>query len=229
MPEGLKLKLVSELPEFRSVLPAILAGVFGVGMLEMSHADVSQADWNQSASEPSSHSGGMDRIASQERKRLEELLRSRGMQRGSYPPFSVAVKGQQVTIKFQIPPTCELSHLIVGLVSRLGLKAEEQGGGSKMIMRAWDSSEEFDALVNALKLAGGKSDAKKALERRPRAYQDRRNNKPNTGLPSSEKPLSALEAMGVRIFGLDESYGAPTDGVVSWDNIAGYDEQKRYV
>lgn len=35
-------------------------------------------------------------LVTQERKKIEDLLRSRGMQRSSYPPFSVAVKGQKV-------------------------------------------------------------------------------------------------------------------------------------
>lgn len=40
--------------------------------------------------------GGTESLVSQERQRIEELLRSRGMPRGSYPPFSVAAKGQKV-------------------------------------------------------------------------------------------------------------------------------------
>ncbi|XP_058095225.1 uncharacterized protein LOC131240775 isoform X2 [Magnolia sinica] len=275
--------------QHRSLLHPILAGVFGMGVLEMSHAEAREADpQSQSASELPSNYGGIDKFGSQERKQLEELLRNRGMQRGSYPSFSVAVKGQQVTIKFQIPPTCEISHLIVDLVSRLGLNAEEHGGGSEMIMRAWDSAaawqltltrpdkgkevggdrdssedkdkhdgdlcififqslissenaeiefikqgtfspKELDALVCALILASGRTDAKKALERKPRGYPDRRENKPNSALPSAEKSLAALEAMGVRIFGLNETHAAPTNGVISWDNIAGYDQQKREI
>lgn len=44
----------------------------------------------------------------------------------------------QVTIKFQIPPTCEIALLIANLVSRLGVKIEERGTGSDMTLRAWD-------------------------------------------------------------------------------------------
>lgn len=44
----------------------------------------------------------------------------------------------QVTIKFQIPPTCEIALLIAKLVSRLGVKIEEHGTGSDMTLRAWD-------------------------------------------------------------------------------------------
>jgi hypothetical protein len=37
-------------------------------------------------------------LARKERKRILELVQSRGMQRGSYPKFDVAVKGQKVVI-----------------------------------------------------------------------------------------------------------------------------------
>nr|DAD23476.1 TPA_asm: hypothetical protein HUJ06_024939 [Nelumbo nucifera] len=209
------------------------------------------------------------------------------MHYGSYPPFTVAVKGEKVTVKFQIPPTCEVSHLIVDLVSHLGLKADEHGSGSDMILRAWDSAvawqltlrqpkkqevgrdggfidandecggdlcilvfqslisadnaeiefikkgsfsaKELDALVSALKLAGVRAGARKPLERRPRGYVDKREKADTAQLPSTEKSMATLEAMGVRIFGLTEPLaGSPNDGI-SWDNIAGYDEQKREI
>lgn len=44
----------------------------------------------------------------------------------------------QVTIKFQLPPTCEIALLISNLVSHLGVKVEEHGTGSDMTLRAWD-------------------------------------------------------------------------------------------
>ena len=37
-------------------------------------------------------------LARKERKRILELVQSRGMQRGSYPQFDVAVKGQKVVL-----------------------------------------------------------------------------------------------------------------------------------
>ncbi|GJV28902.1 hypothetical protein Tco_1385350 [Tanacetum coccineum] len=46
----------------------------------------------------------MEAIAKKERTWLEELLKSKGMPYGSYPRFTVAVKGQKVTIKFQFLP-----------------------------------------------------------------------------------------------------------------------------
>lgn len=44
----------------------------------------------------------------------------------------------QVTIKFQVPSACEIPLLITNLVSRLGVKVEDNGTGSDMILRAWD-------------------------------------------------------------------------------------------
>lgn len=44
----------------------------------------------------------------------------------------------QITIKFQVPHGCEVPQLIANLVSNLGLKVEEHGGGSDMSLRAWD-------------------------------------------------------------------------------------------
>jgi len=43
-------------------------------------------------------------LARKERKRIMELAQSRGMQRGSYPQFDVAVKGQKVVLV--LPPIC---------------------------------------------------------------------------------------------------------------------------
>lgn len=45
-----------------------------------------------------SPSGGenIEEMAKRERLRIEELLKSKGMQHGSFPKFSVAVKGQKV-------------------------------------------------------------------------------------------------------------------------------------
>lgn len=44
---------------------------------------------------PSNHVD-LEEAARKERQRLEGLLKSKGMQYGSYPRFTVAVKGQKV-------------------------------------------------------------------------------------------------------------------------------------
>ncbi|KAE8728845.1 hypothetical protein F3Y22_tig00004072pilonHSYRG00320 [Hibiscus syriacus] len=54
--------------------------------------------------------------------------------------LAVGFKYPPITIKFQIPHGCEVAQLIVNLVTHLGLKVEEFGGGSDVLLRAWDSS-----------------------------------------------------------------------------------------
>lgn len=77
------------------MLPALLAGIFGIGLVETAYADNANED--------------LQAIAVKERQRIEELLRSRGIRHGSYPRFSVAVKGQKViarrTYDSIIPPS----------------------------------------------------------------------------------------------------------------------------
>uniref|UniRef100_A0A5B7BWY3 AAA+ ATPase domain-containing protein n=1 Tax=Davidia involucrata TaxID=16924 RepID=A0A5B7BWY3_DAVIN len=271
-------KSVVEIPGLFSV-PALLAGLFGVGLLDIAHADgdgdEATAKTPLPSESPSSHVD-LEETAKKERQRLEELLKSKGMQYGSYPRFTVAVKGQKVTIKFQIPPTCEIPLLIANLVSCLGLKVEERGAGSDMILRAWDSAvawqltlsypekqketggdqgrsedpnacegdlcilmfrslissdkaeiefmkkgrfspKELDALVSVLQLAG----QTKTVERKSRGDTAR--------MPSAEKSVASLEAMGVRIYGLKEPNVGSPKTEISWDNIAGYNEQKREI
>ncbi|TKY72199.1 nucleoside-triphosphatase protein [Spatholobus suberectus] len=254
------------LREGYSLLPVVLAGIFGTGLVEAAYAD----------------NGGVDvqEIAKKERERIEELLRSRGIRYGSYPRFTVAVKGQKISIKFQIPPDCEVSQLIANLAAHLGMKAEGHGGGSDMLLRAWDSTvawqltlthpskpknmqgkdlsstdinaddrdlcilifhsligldkaeiefikqgnlspEELDAFISVLKLAGNKLGQRSTLERKPREETEK--------VPSVDKSISDLEGMGVRIYGLDEPVGISNDGEISWDNIAGYEHQKRVI
>ncbi|KAB1201556.1 Proteasome-activating nucleotidase [Morella rubra] len=264
-----------------SIFPAVLAGLFGVGLVEMAYADGDEAAPKPPLpSESSPRYADLEETAKKERQRIEELLRSKGLQPGSYPRFTVAVKGQKVTIKFQISPACEVSQLIANLVSHLGLKVEERGGGVDMLVRAWDSAvawqltltlpekkmevegdvghskdinshdkdlcilifgsliisekveiefmkqgslspHELDGLVSVLELAGGKLGQSKSLERKPREG--------NARVPSGEKSIASLESMGVRVYGLDEAQGYSPSSEISWDNIAGYDLQKREI
>ncbi|CAL9150336.1 unnamed protein product [Musa hybrid cultivar] len=263
----------SERPLYQSsFLPAMfLMGAFGAGAVQISYADASEEDYNTHAVEDSwSGSGGADKIVRQVKQRLEELLRTKGMQRGSYPAFTVSAKGNKVTIKFIVPPACEISHLIVNIVKHLGETAEHYGGGSEMLLRAWDSAaawqitlsssekegdlcimlfetlldseyceiefikqgsysfKELEAVVSALKLAGERSNIKKSSGRNPKVFK-RNDNYDAKQLASVEKSVSALEGMGVRVYGLDETSSFPWDGTISWENIAGYDEQKREI
>lgn len=83
------------------------------------------------------------------------------------------------------------------------------------------SSNELEALVSVLELAGGKLGQNWTLERKPREGTAR--------VPSVEKSVASLESMGVKIYGLDEAPVYSSNIEISWDNIAGYDQQKRYV
>ncbi|GLU15586.1 hypothetical protein SLE2022_320630 [Rubroshorea leprosula] len=283
VPEIQQPKLVDSSSGSYSVLPAILVSLFGAGALEIAYADGDEVASKPSLPPPAETPSGymdLEETAKKERQRIEELIKTKGMQNGSYPRFTVAVKGQKVTIKFQVPPPCEVSELIANLVSQLGVKVEERGGGSDMLLRAWDSSvawqltlsplenqkqpeghqghsveneedkgelyilifrslissdkaeiefikrgsfspRELDAFVSVLQLAGGKLGQNKTLERRPREGTSR--------MPSPEKSIASLEAMGVRIYGLSAPQVNFSHDEISWDNIAGYDQQKREI
>ncbi|GAV73208.1 AAA domain-containing protein [Cephalotus follicularis] len=254
---------------------AVLAGLFGGGAYAYAYADADEAATKPSTPfPPESQSSYVDleEIAKKERMRIEELLKSKGQQYGYYPRFTVAVKGQKVTIKFQIPHTCEVTQLIANLVSNLGVKVEKRGTGSDMLLRSWDSAvawqltlnpaekqkdsggdqgdqgddinegglcihifrslitsdkaeiefikqgslspNELDALASALQLAGMKMV-------KPKEGTSR--------VPLSDKSIGSLESMGVRIYGLDGADKNSSNNVISWQNIAGYDQQKREI
>ncbi|KAJ1280976.1 hypothetical protein BS78_04G273500 [Paspalum vaginatum] len=216
-------------------------------------------------------------LARKERKRIMELVQSRGMQHGSYPQFDVAVKGQKVVVKFNMPSTCNVSHLIVDLVTHIGLEAEQHGGGSEVLVHAWDSPaarqitlnppkkasagdqnedslcvlifepligsdyseiefikrgsftlKELEALISALKIAGEK-DVKGSSGKGNKNTLRKGNGQRSKHLPSIEKIVSDLEAMGVRVYGFDETSSVPMDGTVVWENLAGYEPQKREI
>ncbi|KAF3451770.1 hypothetical protein FNV43_RR07866 [Rhamnella rubrinervis] len=248
------------------IFPAVLAGLLGIAELPIAYSDAEEAAVKPSLpSETPASYMDLEETARKERRRIEESLKSKGVLYGSYPRFNVAVKGQKVTIKFQIPTTCEVSQLIADLVSHLGLKAEDNAGGSDMLVRAWDSKvawqltltspekkkeaegkegedlcilifqsvissekaeieflkqgslslEELDALVSVLQLAGSKLGQNKTLERKQ--------------MPTAEKSIASLESMGVRVYGLDESHVNSLSNEISWENIAGYHQQKREI
>ena len=43
-----------------------------------------------------------------------------------------------MVVKFNVPSTCNISRLIVDLVTHIGLEAEQCVGGSEILLRAWD-------------------------------------------------------------------------------------------
>lgn len=253
-------------------LPAMLSGLLGVGVIDVAYADTDETSANTPLppqTPPTLSHSELVEIAKKERVRIEELSKSKGTQYGFYPRFTVAVKGQKVTIKFQIPPTCEIPLIIADLVSRLGAKVDDDASGSDMMLRAWNSGvawqltlsrpgkqdgngetleqgkdidtkngdlcilmfrplvgsssaeiefmkpgslnpEELDALVSIMQIAG----QQKTSEGRLRGDIAR----------TPDKTVTSLEAMGVKIFGLND---AKSD--ISWENIAGYNQQKQEI
>uniref|UniRef100_A0A803NZH4 Pyrophosphate--fructose 6-phosphate 1-phosphotransferase subunit beta n=1 Tax=Cannabis sativa TaxID=3483 RepID=A0A803NZH4_CANSA len=185
------------------LLPALLASLFGVEGLQTAHADADEVASSPLPTDSPANYVDLEEIAKRERHRIETLLKSKGMRPGSYPRFTVAVKGQKVTVKLQIPPACEVPQLIANLVSELGLKVEQHGGGSDMLLRAWDRR---------------KSRENNSLEKKQMP-------------PPSDKSklVSTLESMGVRVYGLEEPHLNSTSSEISWDNIAGYHQQKREI
>ncbi|KMT04093.1 hypothetical protein BVRB_8g185470 [Beta vulgaris subsp. vulgaris] len=250
--------------------PLVLAGILGAGILDVAYADTSEVSTKSSSpSEIPSTYDDLEETAKKERRKLEDLIRTKGMKYGSYPRFAVAVKGQKIAIKFQVPSNCEIPRLIANLASNLN-------GGSPMDIQSWDSTvawqlalslpkgkrelegsnvdvgetvsndsdlcvlifrsmispdkpeveflkkgsftpAELDALVSIMQIAGEKSGSK-ATERSN-----------SGGTKSMSKSISSLEAMGVRVFGLDEPHVDHTNEKISWDTIAGYDQQKREI
>lgn len=83
------------------------------------------------------------------------------------------------------------------------------------------TSKELEAFVSILSLAGEKLGPGRFSERTPREG--------NAAKASPAKAISSLESMGVIVYGIREPHiSAPSDDI-SWDNIAGYDKQKRYL
>ncbi|KAL6567524.1 hypothetical protein OROGR_001192 [Orobanche gracilis] len=266
----------------------VLAGLLGFGLLDVAFADGDEAaaktppppppDFAETTpreSPPAPIHHNLEEIARRDKTRLEEMLKNKGDRFGSYPRFTVAVKGQKVTIRFQVPPSCEIPLLITNLVSRLGVKAEDNSIGSDMILRAWDSgvawqltlsrprtpngtsgdqvppkdkdaneglcilmfrplissdkaeiefmkpgsftSEELDAFASLLQAAR----QPKSLELRPRGDAAR--------ITTKDKTIASLEGMGVKIYGLKQPIAEQAKVDITWENIAGYDNQKREI
>ncbi|XP_042031157.1 uncharacterized AAA domain-containing protein C31G5.19 isoform X1 [Salvia splendens] len=79
------------------------------------------------------------------------------------------------------------------------------------------TSEELDALASVLQLAG-----------QPRSF----GLGPKGGaaqVPKVDKTISDLEGMGVKIYGLKSPNLEDPNADISWDNIAGYENQKREI
>ena len=78
--------------------------------------------------------------------------------------------------------------------------------------------KELEALISALKVAGEKDvkgSSGKGNKNTPRKGSGQR----SKHIPSMEKIASDLEAMGVRVYGFDETSSVPMDGIVIWENL----------
>ncbi|KAJ8761287.1 hypothetical protein K2173_001343 [Erythroxylum novogranatense] len=80
------------------------------------------------------------------------------------------------------------------------------------------SNSELDALVSLLELASQKQ---KSLDRNP--------GEGTVNNSSVEKIATSLESMGVRVYGLEQTESDLSNGEISWDNIVGYEQQKREI
>ncbi|KAG2330616.1 hypothetical protein Bca4012_019798 [Brassica carinata] len=269
--------------------PAVFGALFSIGVA--AYADSDEANYKSSSpiDSPPNYAGVAKKdeangkssaptdpppnyadIAKKERARIQELIqKSKGTQYGSFPRFNVAVRGQKITLKFQVPSTCEVAQLIANIGSQLGVKVSDRTGGSDMTLRAWDNpvawqitlrsvekkkeagaseddsdedlcilifgsllnsdkvevefikkgnltTEEREAFVSALQVAGTKPGQNKGGGGSARDT-------------STDKTISQLESMGVRIYGVNKPLGDDSIDEISWDNIAGYDQQKREI
>ena len=88
--------------------------------------------------------------------------------------------------------------------------------------------KELEALISALKVAGEK-DVKGSSGKGNKNTLRKGSGQRSKLIPSMEKIISDLEAMGVRVYGFDETSSVPMDVTVIWENLAGYEPQKRYV
>ncbi|GKE41503.1 hypothetical protein Tco_1468787, partial [Tanacetum coccineum] len=234
----------------------MLVGLLGLGLVEVSYADAPEAEAEAKSplplEAPVTHVD-MEAIAKKEPTRLEELLKSKGMPYGSYPRFTVAVKGQ----KFQIPPTCEIALLISNIVINLEVKVEERATFSDMALRAWDSGVAWQLTLNRPVVKRevvqdkGNSDSNdgdfyemkfikqgrftaeeleslvfvlKLAGSGHNKITDRRGETAPT--PSMDKSITGLEGMGVKIYGLKETKIEDSKSKIAWEHIDGYTQQK---
>jgi hypothetical protein len=89
----------------------------------------------------------------------------------------------------------------------------------EFLKKGFYSEEELDIIVNILRLA---SSEKSSAPRKHYQKQHQQNKHEN-----SKSLFETLEAMGVKVYGKETSDVSPDKDVISWDNIAGYHEQKR--
>ncbi|KAG5414995.1 hypothetical protein IGI04_002562 [Brassica rapa subsp. trilocularis] len=86
----------------------------------------------------------------------------------------------------------------------------------EFIKKGSSTTEELEAFVSALQVAGTKRGQDKASGGRGSVRE-----------ATTDKTISQLESMGVIIYGVNKPLGEDSIDEISWDIIAGYDQQKR--
>lgn len=82
-----------------------------------------------------------EKVVQQVRSGMDERLAALKLLNYVLPPLTIAAKGQQVSVRFPVSPSCDISHLLVDVVARLGGPINDGGiGGNEVVVRAWDSS-----------------------------------------------------------------------------------------
>lgn len=85
------------------------------------------------------------------------------------------------------------------------------------------SDEELDLVVSTLRFASSEKLRETPRQSYKRAHERRRQR------GNSKTVLDTLEAMGVKVYGQEDITGRSDREVISWDNIAGYHQQKREI
>ncbi|KAG6552815.1 hypothetical protein Mapa_005763 [Marchantia paleacea] len=91
----------------------------------------------------------MEKILLQVQMGVDERLEALKLRASGLPSYNISAKGQQVSIRFSVSPSCDISHLIVDMVNRLGVKAAGRGGASEMIVQASDSTVARQLFITA--------------------------------------------------------------------------------
>eukprot|EP00249_Psilotum_nudum_P021683 c28204_g1_i1 orf=155-2068(+) len=236
-----------------------------------------------------------EKVIAQAKRGIEERLKFLNIPSSALPPFSIAVKGQQVAIRIPVSPVSDIWRLIVDVIARMG-KSFNGVYGEKMLVSALKSAvalvlmmehpeqkndkrlhddlqgdnkkdgsssntlcvwvfepligeqfpeieflkkghflpEELDMIVSTMHIASGVGEDS-ALNRFRKSQLDeksgqgaKRPREREDLFGGMKKTLESLEAMGVKVYGLDYMPASPKNEI-SWDNIAGYHEQKREI
>ncbi|KAL2630020.1 hypothetical protein R1flu_014706 [Riccia fluitans] len=95
----------------------------------------------------------MEKVLLQVRKGIVERLDSLKLRASTLPTYNISAKGQQVSIRFTVSPSCDVSHLIVDMVNRLGRKPAGRGGDGEITVQASDSTVARQLILTASELS----------------------------------------------------------------------------